>query len=62
MSVLPGSADLASILLSVSSTPAEKRKALRELVVQVKAARQDRAAEVREKFLALCARRIAEGK
>lgn len=62
MSVLPGSAYLASILLSVSSTPAEKRKALRELVVQDELARKARAAEEQAMFRAHWARRIAEGK
>ena len=62
MSITPGSAELASILLSLSSSPVEKREALRQLAIRDQAVKEERAAEERAILRRHWAQRIAEGK
>lgn len=62
MSVTPGSTELASILLSLSSSPTEKREALRQLAILDRAAKEERAAEEQAIFRCHWAQRIAGGR
>ena len=62
MSNTPDRAGLMSSLLSLSSSPTEKREALRQLAIQDQAAKEERAAEERAILRRHWATRMAAGK
>lgn len=62
MTFTPDRAGLMSSLLSLSSSPGEKRQALRQLAALDQAAKEERAAEERALLRRHWALRIARGK
>jgi len=62
MSNIPDRAGLMTSLLSPSSSPTEKREALRQLAILDRAAKEERAAEEQAIFRRHWAQRIAAGK